>query len=213
MSMATLPILYSFRRCPYAMRARMALMVAGISVELREVDLKNKPAELLAVSPKGTVPVLLLHDGTVIDESLDIMRWAITESDPLRWGLELDCDIERRFFSEFKAVAHCYKYPDRFTQGGKTQQDYRSEVDTYLKDFDQVLAQSGFLMAGHVTFSDVALFPFYRQCRLVDTQWFDALPYAHLHQWLHHLLQAPYYELVMKKTQPWKSGESAVFLP
>ncbi len=208
-----LPTLYSFRRCPYAMRARMALMVAGVHCELREVDLKNKPAELLEISPKGTVPVLQLQDGTVIDESLDIMRWAMMQHDMCEWGNEFDAQIEQQFFKDFVPVVMRYKYPERYADEGVSVDQRRQNAQQALLAFDECLSQSGFVIADHASLSDLAVFPFLRQCRLVDADWFDQLPYPHLHRWLQHFLQADYYDAAMKRVPAWQADQSLVTLP
>lgn len=209
MSTAILPILYSFRRCPYALRARMSLAYAGIDCELREVDLKNKPADMLAVSPKGTVPVLVLSDEQVIDESLDVMRYAVAQHDPDNWGLELDADIERTFIKEFVPAVMRYKYPERYADEGVATEQRRVHVERYLADMNNRLTRMPFLCADRLTFSDVAVFPFFRQCRLVDADWFDGQPYAALHTWLDYLLSSDFYVQVMQKSDPWQPGQAA----
>lgn len=212
MSTQTLPILYSFRRCPYAMRARMTLIQAGVQCELREVDLKAKPAQLLDVSPKGTVPVLVLTDGRVIDESLDVMRWALQQADQDLWGQHLDVDAEQMYFKAFLPALNRYKYPDRFADEGVSDEQRRVVVEEFLYDLDQRLAKKGFMVAERITFSDIAIFPFIRQCRLVDSDWFDALPYAHIHRWLTHIFQLDCYEQAMVKHKPWQPGQDSVTL-
>lgn len=205
------PVLYSFRRCPYAMRARMALCYAGIRVELREVDLKNKPAALLETSPKGTVPVLVLPDGTVIEESLDIMYWALGKNDPEGW---LAADKEETGFlierndGVFKNALDRYKYPSRFPDEDCS--SAQEECESILKDLDNRLKQNGFLLSPHRTLADIALFPFIRQCAFTDKDRFDALPYKHLQDWLDKNLKSDLFQQVMKKYEVWdESKENA----
>lgn len=173
-------ILYTFRRCPYAMRARMAMAYAGLTFEVREVVLRDKPPEMLTVSPKGTVPVLQVGD-TVIDESLDVMRFALHQADPDHW---LDVDRElwdwvSRCEDEFKPGLDCYKYHDRHPHSQKT---YRGQCEGFLSALDRQLQhQSGTYVAGdRVSVIDVALFPFVRQFAHVDKPWFDQQPWLHL---------------------------------
>lgn len=202
------PVLYSFRRCPYAMRARMALCYAGIRVELREVDLKNKPAALLETSPKGTVPVLVLPDGTVIDESLDIMYWALGQNDPDGW---LAADKEETAFlierndGEFKNALDRYKYPNRFPN--EDCRPAKDKCEEILNDLDNRLKQNGFLLSPHSTLADIALFPFIRQCAFTDEDRFDALPYTHLQDWLDQNMKSDLFQEVMKKYEPWNEGK------
>ena len=207
MSITALPILYSFRRCPYALRARMSLAYAGVDCELREVDLKSKPAALLEVSPKGTVPVLVLSDGRVIDESLDIMRYAISCDDPDGWGVEFNPEIQQVFFKEFVPAVTRYKYPERYINEGVTAEQRRVDVERYLADMNARLTQMPFVCTDHLTLSDVAVFPFFRQCRLVDSDWFDQLPNVALQTWLDYLLSSEFYVSIMQKHQPWQPGQ------
>lgn len=198
------PVLYSFRRCPYAIRARMALYYAGITAELREVDLKNKPAAMLEASPKGTVPVLALPGGTVIDESLDIMHWALAQNDPEGW---LAADSEETAFlitrndSDFKNALDRYKYPGRFPD--EDCRRARRDCETILKDLDNRMKENGFLLAGRATLVDVALFPFIRQCAFTDKEWFDALPFPHLQNRLAEHLDSALFQAVMEKYEVW----------
>jgi glutathione S-transferase len=140
--MSDLPILYSFRRCPYAMRARMALAAAGTGVMLREVLLKDKPAELLVASPKATVPVLVLSDGRVIEESLDVMRWALEHSDPLSWldDASLDSDWISECDGDFKHWLDRYKYAERYPE--HTAEDYRKNAEGFIQKLEDQLSVS-----------------------------------------------------------------------
>ncbi|MGB1557282.1 MAG: glutathione S-transferase N-terminal domain-containing protein, partial [Oceanococcaceae bacterium] len=175
--MHALPILYSFRRCPYAMRARLALAVAGIPVELREVLLRDKPAELLHISPKATVPVLHLADGQVLEHSLDIMLWALEQKDPEGW-LQADRALSLDRIEEndgpFKHWLDRYKYWERHPEHSK--EYYRGEAEAYLQSWEQALHSQGALLAEHWTLADWALLPFWRQFAHSDRGWWATAP-------------------------------------
>jgi glutathione S-transferase len=202
----SLPILYSFRRCPYAIRARLALAYAGIPVEIREVQLKHKPEEMLAVSPKGTVPVLQLPDGKVIDESLDIMRWALAQNDPEHW-LNTGEDAERLIQwndGDFKYYLDRYKYADRYPEF--TSSHYRSQCEKFLIELESKLSQNPFLGGCYFSIVDAAVFPFIRQFTAVDKQWFDSSNYQHLKNWLSEVLESELFISVMVKYHETKMG-------
>ncbi len=169
-------ILYSFRRCPWAMRARLALRYAGCEVEIREVAMKNKPAELLALSPKGTVPVLDTGAG-VLEESLDIMRWALAQNDPQDWRLQADPAAAQqaetliaRNDSTFKAQVNLYKYAERYPE--HTREHYRQQAEAWLAELEGLLAGRPYLLATHPSIADAALLPLMRQFAGVEPQWF-----------------------------------------
>jgi glutathione S-transferase len=169
-----LPILYSFRRCPYAIRARMAIVYASINLELREVSLANKPAEMLSISPKGTVPVLQLEE-RVIDESIEVMDWAIAQSDPDNW-LALDLQQQQQSLIEendnqFKLWLDKYKYWDRHPE--QSQQVYRSQAEKFISKLEKNLTQHSYLLGNKICMADIAIFPFIRQFAFVDKDWFD----------------------------------------
>lgn len=201
------PVLYSFRRCPYAIRARIAVARAGVACELREVLLGDKPAEMLELSPKGTVPVLALPDGMVIDESRDIMVWALTQSDPDGWlgtGLEAAPELIRRNDEDFKPMLDRYKYFERYPE--HPQAHYRDEAGAFLTDLDQRLAthDGGGLTGRRTGFADVAIFPFVRQFAGVDRDWFDGTPWPNLASWLKAWEANPLFLDVMKKYPVWQ---------
>jgi glutathione S-transferase len=210
--MHDLPILYSFRRCPYAIRARMAVAAASVTVELREVVLKYKPPEMLTVSGKGTVPVLLLPDRTVVDESLDVMRWALEQSDPEGWLLndgELDqLALIERNDGDFKHWLDKYKYCERFPE--HPQSWYRSRCEDFLCSLNTVLASREYLSGKSPGFTDAAVFPFVRQFAGVDREWFDRSSYAALGTWLRELLDWQIFLAVMDKHPPWAIGQTPV---
>lgn len=195
----TRPILYSYRRCPYAMRARMALRYGGISVETREVVLGDKPRHMLAVSPKGTVPVLVLPDGKVIDESLDIMAWALAQQDPDGWLTDnrLFQELITENDSSFKRALDQYKYAARFPE--QSAEVYRQQGERFLARLEALLSEHAYLLSEKLTQADVAIFPFIRQFSMVDTDWFAETPYPHLRQWLAGLLASELFNAVMQK--------------
>ena len=207
--------LYSFRRCPYAMRARLGLLFAGLQVELREIILKNKPAQMLAISPKGTVPVLQLLDGTVIAESGEIMLWALEQHDP--HGL-LDAQllpqakalIEQND-NEFKHWLDRYKYADRHPE--MTQLEYRQRGEAFLQLLEQLLTTNPYLLGNSASIADIGIMPFVRQFAHVDRDVFYSLPYPHLQRWLQDWLEHPIFVQAMSKFQVWQEGDELVLFP
>ena len=194
------PLLYTFRRCPYAMRARMAIAVSGISVEMHEVVLNHKPQALIAASSKGTVPVLVFADGAVLDESLDIMHWALDQNDPEHWLAGEDAELIARNDGAFKIALDRYKYENGDPAIGTF--EARSAGMQMLSALDARLAGSAFLMGAHCTISDIAIFPFVRQFRGVDAEWFDFQSVPHRQRWLAYLLATPLFAHVMRLKSP-----------
>lgn len=211
-----LPLLYSFRRCPYAMRARLALAVSDIQCELREVVLRDKPAALLAVSPKGTVPVLVLPD-QVLEHSLDIMLWALRHHDPEGWlqpaagslpdmlGLIAQCD------GDFKHHLDRYKYPERYP--GESAGAHREAGARFLEQLEARLADGLYLFGPHPSLADRAIAPFVRQFAHTDTAWFAGQPWPALQRWLRTFLDSALFARVMTKYPQWHSGAEAVRFP
>jgi glutathione S-transferase len=197
---STIPILYSYRRCPYAMRARMALKVADISVEIREISLREKPASLLRFSPKGTVPVLVLQNGEVLEQSLDIMHWALTQRDINGW-LEVDLAVAQSLIDEndgaFKYALDRYKYPERYPE--QSQEFYRKQGEKFLQKLELQLAQQTYLLKNSLSLADIAIFPFVRQFAAVDDAWFSQSDYPHLRHWLAGLVNSDLFESIMQK--------------
>ena len=206
--MTGLPILYSFRRCPYAMRARMALWAAGIAVELREVKLAAKPPELAEASPKATVPVLVLHDGTVIDESLAIMRWALAQNDPERWLAGDDTALIERNDGTFKHHLDRAKYPGRYEDEDGT--DHRAAALVLLHPLEARLEIADFLCGNTRTLTDIALFPFIRQFAHIDREWFARQPVPRLQDWLERHKASDLFASIMPKFAPWKAGDTPI---
>jgi glutathione S-transferase len=199
----TAPVLYSYRRCPYAMRARMALHYSGIEVVIREIALRQKPAAMLSASPKGTVPVLVLSDGAVIDESLDIMRWALAQRDPQAW-LKNVTDSETLIAENdgsFKQALDRYKYAERFPE--HPQQTYRVQGELFLSQLETHLQQHAYLLDAEPRLADIAIFPFVRQFAAVDPAWWEDAPYPALRSWLAHWAESALFDSIMQKYPVW----------
>lgn len=190
-------VLYSFRRCPYAMRARMALRYSGVPLSIVEVSLKAKPAEMLVASPKGTVPVLVCADGSVIEQSLDIMHWALARHDPDSW-LQPGCAalIEENDTC-FKGLLDRYKYAIRYPE--HPMEYYRAQGAEFLQRLEDVLARSAYVAGPALSLADVALAPFVRQFAHVDRDWFEQAPYPRLNAWLERFLASELFSSVMRK--------------
>ena len=195
--------LYSFRRCPYAMRARMALRYSEVALDIVEVSLKAKPAEMLALSSKGTVPVLNV-DGQVIDESLAIMHWALAQHDPQDWLLRDDpvgqasmAALIEENDQVFKVHLNRYKYAERYPE--QPMVFYQGEGERFLGKLEQLLEQRAYLLGAHPSLADVALMPFIRQFAHVDREWFAQSPYPRLQRWLQGFLESALFTAVMKK--------------
>ncbi|MGZ8189619.1 MAG: glutathione S-transferase [Methylococcaceae bacterium] len=205
-----LPVLYSFRRCPYAIRARLAIAYAGIAVEIREVELKNKPEQLLAISPKATVPVLQLQGGEVLDESMDIMKWALSQNDPKQWLAIGDNDQQLIFQNdgEFKYFLDRFKYVDRYPD--YPAQHYREQAEVFLTELENRLQTFEFLSGKALTLTDAAIFPFIRQFAAVDNNWFQAANYPALNNWLNNLLTSELFNAIMTIYPAWTPG-SVIF--
>lgn len=212
-----LPILYSFRRCPFAMRARLALDVSRQQCELREIVLRNKPAEMLRVSAKGTVPVLIDSLDNVIDESLEIMLWALKRHDPEHWltpthgTLNEMLDLIAKIDTEFKPNLDRYKYPTRFGDADPNSARLRAGED--LLTLEQRLSWHPFLFGDHVALADMAIMPFVRQFANVSLEWFGEQSWARLQTWLHELQQSDRFVRIMKPLSPWLPGSPGVPFP
>lgn len=197
------PLLYTFRRCPYAIRARLAILSSGVDVELHEVTLRNKPQALLACSPKGTVPVLQQPDGSVLEESLDIMLWALLRNDPQNWlrgRRELSVETQMLLAENdgtFKQHLDRYKYADRYPQ--QTPAAYRALGEQFLVRLDTLLNQQAYLSGDRIGLADMAIVPFIRQFARVDSAWFYASPYLRLIAWLTEITNAELFVAVMRK--------------
>lgn len=202
-------ILYSFRRCPYAMRARLAVASAGVEVDLREVVLRDKPVAFLEASPSATVPCLVTSDA-VIDESLDVMLWALGENDPEGWLSlpEAGFDWIARADGPFKQALDRTKYAQRYPELDPV--DERSKAGAFLSELDGLIDQ---WMFGQPTIADFAILPFVRQFAFIDKDWFDAQPWPALQSWLEAFLASERFEAIMQKYPQWGEGDAPVRFP
>jgi len=205
----TLPVLYSFRRCPYAMRARLALLVSDTQVQLREVVLRDKPQAFLAVSPSATVPCLVTADG-VLDESLDIMVWALQRNDP-RGLLEMPQEghaLIAQCDGPFKHALDRTKYAARYPHEDSAL--HRAQACEFLAALE---TQMGAWLFGHPTLADFAILPFVRQFAFIDTAWFKAQPWPKLQHWLDQFLAMPEFAALMQKMPQWQPGDAPTLFP
>ncbi|NMM09843.1 MAG: glutathione S-transferase [Polaromonas sp.] len=220
-----LPVLYSFRRCPYAIRARLAIAASGLTCALREVDLRNKPQALLDTSPKGTVPVLITLDGRVLDQSLDIMLWALKQHDPERWlapetgSIESMQTLIAQCDGDFKQHLDRYKYPDRYkdTKIGERKdlgaQTSQAAGAKFLLQLNARLAIGGYLFGCRAAWADMAIAPFVRQFADTDREWFDRQPWPRLLHWLSAWQSSDLFKRTMDKYPPWISGDVGTRFP
>jgi len=210
------PILYSFRRCPYCMRAHMTLLNSGIKTELREVDIDNMPEQVISISPKATVPILVFPDGTFIDESWDIVKWALTQNDPDNWLgqgkvylLDAEMLIETNDFS-FKEDLDHYKYADRYPE--QSAEFYRAACEEFIEELEEKLNDHDYLLGDAVSLADIGVFPFIRQFSLVDKDWFDQAPYPNVQRWLQNIIDSALFKNVFRKHALWKTGDKTIFI-
>lgn len=216
--MTKLPILYSFVRCPYAIRARLAIAYAGINYEHREVRLREKPDALLEASPKGTVPVLVLPDGRVLEESLDIMYWAVKQNDPNSWlptSLEQEVQVKALLDENdgpFKHNLDRYKYPDRYPEEAQSAEYFRDRCVETLNKLEVLLKKNTCLIGDTPTFVDFALFPFIRQFARHDLDWFNQSLITRVKEWFHCFSESKLFLSVMKKYKPWQLQDSPIFI-
>jgi glutathione S-transferase len=204
------PVLYSFRRCPYAMRARLALLASGTVCEIREVKLSAKPEAMLTASPKGTVPVLVLASGQVVEESLDVMHWALRSADPDRWLASEDTALIAINDGAFKHHLDRYKYPERHASDPA---EHRTAGLTILADLERRLAVSANLCGETMGITDVAVMPFVRQFAQTDRAWFDAQPLPAVRAWLERHLASALFARAMIRLAPWQPGDEPVLFP
>lgn len=195
----------------------MAIAVSGVQMQLREVVLKNKPPELLLTSPKGTVPVVRRVDGSVLEQSLDILDWVLSISDPGGWKaypsdvLAAMANLIEENDVSFKQHLDQYKYADRYPD--ESQETYRARCHPYLQKLEDRLSVQPHLFSEHVSYADVAIFPFVRQFSKVDEQWFAQAPYPALRNWLGRFTMGDLFISVMKKYKPWRQGNPSMLFP
>ncbi|MFL2685111.1 MAG: glutathione S-transferase N-terminal domain-containing protein [Amylibacter sp.] len=202
-----IPILYSFRRCPYAMRARLAISLSGIKVELREVVLREKPRQMLELSPKGTVPVLVCHDDQVIDESFDIMIWALGND-----FFKIDeCELVKHCDENFKPWLDRYKYPNKYNDN--TQEFVLENAMNFLELLEKKLEKNIFLFGSNRGFADIGIAPFIRQFAHVDIEWFLSLKYPKLINWYKEFVDWHVFKSIMEKNPKWADNQPIVFFP
>ena len=212
-----LPILYSFRRCPYAMRARLALLASGIQCELREVVLRNKPAEFLTTSPKATVPVLVTPNGEVIEQSWDIMMWALRQHDPAHWlpsdanVFERGMQLLHRCDGEFKQQLDRYKYPQR--HGLEDGTAARDEAMFFLANLESLLTQQRYLFNSSIGIFDAAILPFVRQFAHVNIDWFAAQPLPSVQAWLSAFENSTDFKRAMTVYPAWADNSPTTVFP
>jgi len=216
----TRPVLYSFRRCPYAMRARLAIKEAGFSCELREIVLRDKAPELLEASAKGTVPVMVLSDGTVLDESLDIMLYVLGQHDPGNWLVRGQKDQSAMALimendGSFKAHLDRAKYAERFKRNGELV-DPAGERDSamgFIKKLDKILSKQDYLGGDQPHLADMAILPFVRQFAHIDIAWFRAQPVDHVTCWLDMFLSSSRFKSIMTKYDKWQPEQLPILFP
>lgn len=206
------PCLYSFRRCPYAMRARMGLHACGADYEHREIVFRNKPTALLTASPKGTVPVFVFDDGKVLEESLDILLWSLDQNDPLGW-IPTDTDTKAEMLDfikvvedDFKPHLDRYKYANRYAEEKAVATEHRAIGLEFLNSLEARLLDNPQLFGRDISLADIATFPFIRQFANTDRDWFDAQPLPHLQAWLADHLESDLFKTIMVKHDLWVEG-------
>ncbi len=190
------------------MRARMAIDAAQLDLEYREINFSNKPPHMLAASPKGTVPTLILEDGAVIDESWDIIQWALKENDPENWYLHDSNQFKEAQHlidmtdNNFKDALDRYKYADRHPE--QPAETYRAQGEVFLQQLEERLNKTGHLMGDQQSMADIGVFPFIRQFAMVDINWFNQGPYPKLKIWLNNILESPRFKTIMEKRPLWE---------
>ena len=212
-----IPILFSFRRCPYAMRARIAIKLCSLECEIREINLKLKNKKFLEISPKGTVPVLVLPDDKIIEESMDIIHWAISNNDSYNLKLKnleiynKDMDLISIFDNEFKYHLDRYKYNSRYK--GINKEEHKYKARDLLVNLNNSLKEKQWLNGENISISDISILPFIRQYRIADIKWFDEkLELPNINRWLDKFLNSKIFNNVMKKYKIWETTDQKIFL-
>lgn len=212
----TIPILYSFVRCPYAMRARMGLLESKINCIIREVDLKNKPSSMLEISPKGTVPILILKT-RVIDQSLDIVNYALEQNDPFniqKYTKEKQKEIQELIANndiEFTKLLRTYKYPERYPED--SQELCKHQIETKFLDKYEKMLDGNLFLFRLKSIADITILPFIRQFAIVDQDWFYNSNYKNIIGWLKRMTNNDDFQnIIMAKHQPWQDSDKLVYL-
>ena len=210
------PILYSFKRCPYAMRTRMALKLADIRCEIREVRLNDKPDHMLQVSPKGTVPVLILRN-KIIDESIDIINWAISKVDIFKGNLGHDkSDLSEEliciFDDKFKYHLDRYKYSNRYQ--GSDLEFHRAECMKILVNLENLISDTKWFFGNKLNKLDISILPFIRQYRIANPEWFDSQKdIFKIKNVLNNFLESKLFKEIMHDYEIWEEGSDLVYFP
>ncbi|MEH6443273.1 MAG: glutathione S-transferase [Oceanospirillaceae bacterium] len=217
MSLDSSPILYSLQNCPYAMRARLALLLSKQTIIIRAITLKDKPQVMLTASPKGTVPVLILAEGNVIEESFDIMLWALKRSDPSNLLHQDQPDIHQQIIQliqrgddEFKHPLEQYRASKRYHRDNEIA--WREQCEVFIQELEQRLSDNGFFVGNQNSLADYSFIPFMRQFGRVDRKWFAQAPYPHVKAWLATQLQSQLYAKMMTKHALWNEQQQCCFL-
>ncbi len=210
------PILYSFIRCPYAMRARMILKLADIKCELREVRLNNKPEHMLEASPKGTVPVLILED-KIIDESIDIVNWALNITNVFEGNIKqnqinLTEELIDLFDDKFKYHLDRYKYSNRYEDVDV--EHHQNECLNILKKLETIIDGTNWFFGNSISKLDILILPFIRQFRIADQEWFDSQQnIPGIQRVLMNFLDSNIFKSVMNKYEEWCEGSDKIYFP
>jgi len=211
------PILYAFRRCPYVMRTRIVLSYSNISYILRGIELKNKPSSMLEITEKATVPVMQFPDGNVLDNSLDIIYYALEKNDPEHW---FDLPTEEKdkirnlialYDTEFVYLLNRYKYFEKHPE--KTQEEYRENIETdFLVEMNSLLESQSYIMSDNISLADIAIFPLMRQFAFADKEWFFNSEYGNIIRWIESFLEHSIFKQIMEKHPIWQEGESGILI-
>ena len=197
------------------MRARMAIAISGQQVEFREVILKDKPPSMIELSPKGTVPVLSLSSGKVIDESLDVIDWALKLNDPDNWLRSNQSKRSSKLIhindNEFKHHLDRYKYSKRYDNEDPIA--HREKCLIFINELEEQLNCSQFLYDDKISALDISILPFIRQFRITDMEWFDSLAKPNTQNWLMKFLESKLFKSIMIKYDKWEEGDEKIFFP
>lgn len=209
----TLPILYSLRHCPFAMRARLAIFKSQKAVELRDVKLTNKPVSMLVASPKGTVPILVVSSQHIIEESIDVMLWVLQQNDPDNMLDELATAMTfiQRYDREFKPCIEAYKCAKRYHETNL--EECRRACEVFIQDLELRLSQHAYVLGEQESIADLAILPFIRQFAKVERPWYVQSSYTHVKRWLNSYLQSAMFNKIMAPNPIWEEGNKGIVFP